>query len=622
MQSPTCPATRSTPTARPRALLPGKEARPSSPPCLRWLLAAFAAVFLAGPPRATAAPGDLDPTFVPAHLLVSSLHAAAIAPSGRVLVGGSLSATNALGEPITSIALLGPDGTLDPSFGVPGIATRVTAITAAEDGTVVCAGLETNGLNAVVRRLTATGALDATLDHVVNGTISPWIYTLARQADGRVLVGGVFQRVDGIPRTNLFRIHVDGTLDESFKTNFTCGGGILALAQQPDGKILLGGYFTNVLGVARRGIARLNLDGSVDTTFNPGSGIQGMVRSIALQADGRVLLGGHFYSFNGVLRAGIARLNSNGTLDTSFNPGAGAELAARDESIEGPAIHAVVIQGDGRIVVGGEFATFDRVTRPNLARLEWNGALDETFDPGAGADGVVHSLNLDATGQLVVVGDFLSVDRQSRVGVARLLNDGTLPVLPTVLTPPADQTVTLGKPATFSVSAKGTPALRYQWLKSGLILAGQTNDTFTLSNCQFADAGSYSVQVANGAGTVTSSAATLIVNPAPVAPVITADPSGAIVVLGGSVSLSAAATGSKPMTWQWRLGSVAVSGATSESLTVSSVSRDDAGSYTARASNAAGTATSAAANVSVIMPPEDQTVRSGSNVTFTVRSFG
>lgn len=626
MQSLTCQASR----ANPSDIRVGQETSPPNPvnrlgrlgtrarvPILALMVALAGMV-----PRAGAAPGQLDSTFAPSGVAVTGLRAVGITPSGRVVIGGTLAATNAQLQRLESVAMLGPGGTLDTSFGTSGLLSRGTALLVAGDGTIVTAGLETNGLNSVVRRLTALGELDGTLDHVISGGVSPWVYALARQADGRTLVGGMFTRVDGLPRTNLFRIHTDGTLDESFKTNFSSGGGILALAQQADGKILAGGYFTNVLGVARRGVVRLHLDGTVDTTFNPGTGVQGMVKAIAVQADGRIVIGGHFFSVQGVLRQGVARLMSSGALDTTFDPQPGAELVDGDETPGGPAVNALAIQGDGRIVVAGQFGTFAGAVMPNLARLGWNGMVDETFDPGAGTDGAIHALSIDADGKLIVAGEFTQADGEPRAGVARFQNDGTLPVLPTILTSPSSQTVTLGKPATFTVLAKGTPALRYQWLKSGLAIVGQTNDLFTISSCQFSDDGLYSVRVSNTAGAVTSASAMLMVHPLPVAPVITTQPISSMVLLGDSVSMSAAATGTRPVSWQWRLGNALVTGATNDTLDLLSVTRDDAGSYTVRASNGAGTATSAAAHISVIAPPEHQTVRSGTNVTFTVRAFG
>src|SRR5678815_422072 len=108
---------------------------------------------------------------------------------------------------------------------------------------------------------------------------------------------------------------------------------VYALTTQPDGKVLVGGAFTSVTGVPRRGIARVNTSGSLDSTFNPGIGIEGKGAAVYAMASytngtntGKVIIAGSFTHFNRVARTGIARLNSDGTLDTSFDPGAGIEL--------------------------------------------------------------------------------------------------------------------------------------------------------------------------------------------------------------------------------------------------------------------------------------------------------
>lgn len=570
----------------------------------------------------SAASGDLDTAFVPASILGEGIHATAVTSAGQVLVGGWITATNANDEELHGLVQLSDDGTHDATFGVPGTTAMVSALALAADDSIVCAGLQTNGLNAVVRRLLPDGSLDPGLDLVVNAAISPWIYALAYQSDGRLLVAGSFTRAEGLPRTNLFRVDTDGHLDNSFRTNFTSGGGILALAVQPDSRILVGGYFTNILGTVRRGIARLNGDGSLDTTFNPGTGVQGIVKAIRIEADGRILVGGHFFSINGILRSGLARLTSTGTVDTAFATVGGASLGDGDPSWDGPSIDAIALQGDGRIVVGGNFTGFGGFDRPYLARLHWNGEVDEEFDPGTGPDAPVRSLALDADGRLIVGGDFTSVAGSPRPGIARLENDGTLPVLPTILTRPEDQTVVIGRSASFTVQATGTPALRYQWLKSDLPIGGQTNQSLLIPTSQFSDAGRYRVVVANAAGEVTSDAATLAVTPAPVAPTLVTQPSGAMVAAGSPVTFTAGATGSKPLVWQWFLGNQPIAGATNDTLSLDAVVSQNAGNYSARIANGGGSATTATAPLAVFLPPEDQTAWAGSNATFRVTVSG
>ena len=135
--------------------------------------------------------------------------------------------------------------------------------------------------------------------------------------------------------------------------------GIKSIVVEPDGKVLIGGNFLTVNGTNRNGIARLNANGSLDGSFNPGTGVNGTVYSVALQPDGKVLIGGEFTSINGTNRSRIARLNVNGSLDSNFNPGTGPDRVVR----------SLALQPDGNVLIGGDFTTVNGAVRPHVARL-------------------------------------------------------------------------------------------------------------------------------------------------------------------------------------------------------------------------------------------------------------
>ncbi|MFO1500751.1 MAG: immunoglobulin domain-containing protein [Verrucomicrobiota bacterium] len=569
-----------------------------------------------------AAPGDLDGSFVADPVATNSVRALASTDGTNILVGGWISAANLVGDPLAGVVRLASDGSLDNSFAVPAVATAVTALAFAPGGQVVCAGLQTNGLNSVIRRLNADGSLDSTMDSTVSGTLSPWIYALAVQPDGRVLAGGNFATVAGSPRVNLVRLQAAGTLDNSFKTNFTCSGEIRAVAVQPDGRILIGGVFTNVNSTARRGIARLNADGTLDSTFNPGTGISGTVHVIRVQVDNRILIGGHFFSYSGTSRSCVARLLPDGALDTSFDPGLGAEASPGSLAPDWPSVETIEIQGDGRILVAGKFARMDGLPRAHLARLDWDGSVDTTFDPGTGPDAPVLAVAIQGDGDIVVGGDFAQVSGVPVHRLARLSNNGALPVVPTITQHPADQTVVIGQAAAFSVAAIGTPALLYQWLKSGFPLTGKTNSSLLIPGVQEADAGSYSVSVSNHGGTATSVTAALTVTPPPIAPAIVTQPLGQIVEVGKPVTFTAAASGSLPQSWKWRLGTKDLAGETNATLALLSAATNQVGLYSALVTNGAGSATSQHASLAVYVPPADQESPAASNVTFRVPTYG
>ena len=180
---------------------------------------------------------------------------------------------------------------------------------------------------------------------------------------------------------------------------------------QPDGKTLIGGAFTSVMGVARNGIARLNPDGTLDTAFDPGATNVFAVECIAVQADGKILVGGLFGMIGGQPRSGIARLDPTTGLADSFDPNANGSVSA------------IAVQADGKILVGGGFTNIGGQPRNNIARLDPTTGLADSF-PNANFD--VFSIAVQADGKILVGGPFTSIGGQMRNRIARLNPDGTL----------------------------------------------------------------------------------------------------------------------------------------------------------------------------------------------------
>ncbi|SEK99919.1 Immunoglobulin I-set domain-containing protein [Roseateles sp. YR242] len=179
--------------------------------------------------------------------------------------------------------------------------------------------------------------------------------------------------------------------------------------------------------------------------------------------------------------------------------------------------------------------------------------------------------------------------------------EATTSSAPTVTTQPVSQSVIVGASASFSVAASGSGTLAYQWRKAGSAISGATSASYAISAVATGDAGSYDVVVSNSIGSTTSSTATLTVTTAAgvTAPAITTPPTSQAVATGGSITLTVVASGSTPLTYQWAKDGTAISGATSDSYTISAATSSDAGSYTVTVSNAAGTATSSEATITV-----------------------
>jgi uncharacterized delta-60 repeat protein len=383
------------------------------------------------------ADGSLDTSFNPgANNYVRTL---AVQADGKILVGGQFNAFGGGGTgttPINHIGRLNADGDLDMSFD-PGANSVVRAIALQADGKILAGGefttLGGRGVGTNPRkylgRLNKDGNLDAGFDPGANG----WVGVLAVQADGKILVGGWFTSLGGggtgtSARNYLGRLNTDGSLDTSFDPG--ADGIVYALAVQADGKILVGGDFDTLGGggtgtTTRNHVGRLHADGSLDTTFDPGA--NAWVDALAVQADGKILVGGDFTTLGGggagtATRNYIGRLNADGSLDTSFNPGANG------------AVRALAVQPDGKILVGGMFTTLGgggtgTTTRNYIGRLNADGSLDESFDPGAG--NYVQTLEVQADGKILVGGAFHTLGgggtgTTPRNHIGRLHADGSL----------------------------------------------------------------------------------------------------------------------------------------------------------------------------------------------------
>ena len=356
---------------------------------------------------------------------------------GQLLVWGNFSAIG--GVPRTGLALLNRDGSVDESFRPPeillghrrmaGIGTTESQATNAlislvrplPDGRLLVAG-EFSRVNGAVRRtlmrLQPDGAVDESFGLLdINGAVKEVLV----QPDGRILVGGAFTRFNGELRAYLVRLHPDGSLDPSFQPK---GGptsefvvAILSLAQQSDGRILMGGLFRKVDGAAITNLARLNVDGTLDTTFRLVRGASGPVTSVRVLADDRLLVAGFFDSIGTRNSPRIARLLADGTADPTFrSPSPDAEIRE---------VHALP---DGRMLISGRFTKLGNVARRSLAIINADGSLDLSFDAGDGpevAPGIAAAFASEClapspNGTLWVTGEFGQFNRQTAQGLARL----------------------------------------------------------------------------------------------------------------------------------------------------------------------------------------------------------
>lgn len=289
---------------------------------------------------------------------------------------------------------LNSDGSLDSPFLMSiGLVSRVKALAAQPDGKMMvlgdfrCLG---NGSRDRLGRLNANGTLDTSFTLSVNLGSNFEGEDVAVQPDGKILTLTTIQH-------RLQRFTATGTVDPTLDLNT---GSAATMAVQPDGKILLGGGSLSVNGFSRTGIARVNPDGTTDSAFNPLLA-NPSVKTIVLQPDGKIVIGGSFTSVNGTARPNIARLNADGSLDAAFAPAISAGVTR------------IVRMSDGRLFVAST----------NVVRIKTDGSPDPTFSPFTqNAGGVINALAIGAGNDIVIGGSFTA----PRKNIARLSQTGYL----------------------------------------------------------------------------------------------------------------------------------------------------------------------------------------------------
>ena len=389
-----------------------------------------------------AADGDLD-TFFNAGVtwrgaIVTDI---AVQADGKIIIGGNFSVVN--GRSYNCLARLNTDGTLDTTFNI-GLGASlgqtvacnggVNAVAVQADGKILVGGdFSTFGTNGSpdqrgrLARLNTDGSLDTSFIGLNVTGPSGIVDDIVVQPDGKILIASFnMTQYNGTPVGRFARVNTDGSLDTAFNTNLATGfeSSTKKIALQADGKILVGGSFLTVNGISSRGIARLNTNGTVDTAFATavGTGTFGGVNAIAVQpADGKIVIGGFFSNFNGAAQNNLARLNSTGTLDAPFtSPVLGSS-----------GLETVVIQPDGKIIISGGQASYNDGTtqRSNVARLNpATGSIDATFNIGSSGvnGGSLSSIFLQANGKILLGGGYTAINDKARLSFARLETSGSL----------------------------------------------------------------------------------------------------------------------------------------------------------------------------------------------------
>jgi uncharacterized delta-60 repeat protein len=321
---------------------------------------------------------------------------------------------------------------INPSF-VSGTGFNGATFSSATPDYLYVAGAFTNYNGTAVFRISKIDANSGVIDNtfaINSGTgFDALVYAIAIQSDGKILAVGVFTSYNGNTANSIARINTDGTIDNTLLSGIGFDNFANYVLIQNDGKILVGGEFGSYNGTTSYGLIRLNIDGSIDATLNVGTGffdnlsLAGGVNTLAIQNDGKIIVGGSFNLYNGSTYNGIIRLNTNGSVDSTFNIGTG--FAPINNS---NLVNTIVVQTGGKILVGGNFSSYNGTAANKIIRLNANGSVDTSFVYGTGFNGAngLYIIALQSNGQLLVGGDFTQYNGSSYNSIIRLNTNGSI----------------------------------------------------------------------------------------------------------------------------------------------------------------------------------------------------
>ena len=371
--------------------------------------------------------GSLDNSFTTGSLSSETDHVNSInvLPNKKILLGGFFNTYNNFA--ISGLVQLNPDGSFDLNFNNDVAAgSIINNICIQNDNKILIAGRQISLSGTTVAkslfRLQTNGSVDSSFGPDLRIGTNGVVTKVETTSDNKVLVGGSFSSINNQTVKSLARLFPDGRLDESFKTAHLNFSSILHIQKQPDKKILVGGDWDNTGAGTYKPLVRLNPDGSNDPDFNlnisPFSGINGMT----LQPDGKILvITANAGSFN---YNTIIRLNADGSKDNTFKTGSGASNPPG--KVANLFIHVVTVQTDGKILVAGEFETYNGSTKNNIARLLPDGTVDESFTGPTVNFGNYRTVAIQTDNKIIIGGGFALTNYPQFNGIIRLQANGSV----------------------------------------------------------------------------------------------------------------------------------------------------------------------------------------------------
>lgn len=385
--------------------------------------------------------GTLNTSFDPGTGFDSSVSRVIPQADGKIIVYGAFKNYNGTSTP--DIVRLNPDGSVDSTFRSrfsTSTASGIDFVQLQADGKLLVAGTISSydgTTTPTVIRLNTDGSRDTTYNFPLfyySTTDNNEAKVTYLQSDQKMVVvfAGNPQYQNLTSLTSKFvRFNTDGTIDSSFAPGTGPSSSTVRITRQSDGKYILVGAFTSYSGTSKNRIVRTNSDGTIDSTFTIGTGFSASTSSLSavlVQPDGKILVGGSFSLYNGTARNKILRLNSDGTIDTGFVT-TGTGFGASTSTVTG-----LALQDDGKIIVVGNYTTYNGTTRNRISRLNTDGSLDATFDPLTGADSTISTAVADQYGNMYVTGTLTTYGGVSRTRIALVNASTTADVNPPTIT--------------------------------------------------------------------------------------------------------------------------------------------------------------------------------------------
>ena len=374
----------------------------------------------------------------------NAVHLIELQSTNKSIISGYFTKYNNISKPY--VARLNTDLTLDQTFTFTGNQPAMD-LAIQPDDKIIAATWSSGfgGTSFGITRLLPNGGVDTSFNlggigtTLRSGYSNNMSYSCALQADGKILLGGDFYYYNGVQRLGIVRINSNGSIDTSFNPtvlNTYYRSIVTDITIQPNGQIILLGLFSPpTAGATQKNIIRLNADGSIDTTFTIGdtvgslsfNGVIGVslyspIAKAVLQPDGKIIIAGAFDKYNGTNVKCLVRLNTNGSIDTSFNTATGVERAINELILE---------PTTNKLIIGGEFTLFGTTAVKKLIRLNTNGTLDTTFSIGTGTTDTTYSscfyclnyvkaLKQQPDGKIIVGGKFTTFNDLSATNITRI----------------------------------------------------------------------------------------------------------------------------------------------------------------------------------------------------------